>query len=169
MKTIYQVCLLGIALFLHVPSFAQKDSIRLLCPLQNATLVKKAKQPMLFDVPEMSVLLTSATDSVVMACAGVQVTNTETDEDGKLGVVLFCRFRDKDYYFWYTGLSKLTVKRLEVLKAGQPLGLIKPGDKLELLMYDFETPVDPLRYLQCAGVKQEPAGAKEPSASGNHP
>ena len=156
MKTTCKAFVLGAALFLHVPSFAQKDSISLVCPLNNATLVKKPKQPMLFDVPEMSVLLTSATDSVVMACAQVQVTNTETDDEGKLGVVLFCRFRDKDYYFWYTGLSKLNVKRLEVLKPGQPLGLLKPGDKLEILMYDFETPVDPLRYLQCKDILKTP-------------
>lgn len=149
MKTIINTLLTGFLLFAPVSLLAQQDSIRLLCPMNNAVLVKSPKQPMFFDTPEMSVVLSSPTDSLVLSCYNAQVTNIETDEDGKFGVVLFCKYKNKDYYFWYTGLSKLNVRRLDKIKAGQTIGYIQPGDKLELLMYDFETPVDVLLYLEC--------------------
>jgi hypothetical protein len=67
-------------------------------------------------------------------------------------VVMFCKYKDKEYYFWYTGLEKVIVRRNESLKEGQAIGFIKPAGKIELLMYDFETQVDPTKYLDCKNV-----------------
>jgi septal ring factor EnvC (AmiA/AmiB activator) len=74
------------------------------------------------------------------------------DEEGNYGIVLFARLRGKDYYFWYTGLSKALVSRNSMVKTGQPVGHIKTGGKIEMLMFQFETPIDPSKYLDCKGV-----------------
>jgi murein DD-endopeptidase MepM/ murein hydrolase activator NlpD len=70
------------------------------------------------------------------------------NDDGKWDVVFYYR----DYYFWYSGLSKAIVRRNDNVKTGQSLGYIEPGGKLEFLMYNFETPMDPVRYLDCKKV-----------------
>jgi len=44
------------------------------------------------------------------------------------------------------------VRRGDNVKTGQPLGYIPIGGKLEFLMYNFETPVDPVKYLDCKKV-----------------
>ena len=141
-------------LFLCIPAglFAQKDSLKLLCPLNDAVVVQSPKNVPRFDPPDLCVVLTSIPDTVVKACIGAQVTNIERDDEGKFGVVIYARYNGKDYYFWYTGLSKLIVKRNDRLKAGQALGYIKSGDNIELLMYDFETQVDPVKYLACKSI-----------------
>jgi len=37
----------------------------------------------------------------------------------------------------------------EQVKTGQALGYLEPGDQVELLLYDFETPIDPRKYMNC--------------------
>ncbi len=145
-------CLILALLYSPAGLFAQKDSLRLICPLNEATVVPPPKNAVRFDPPDYCIVLSSRPDTIVKAGANARVTNTEMDEDGKYGVVLFVRHHNKDYYFWYTGLSRLVVRRNENLKAGQTIGYIKPGDNIELLMFDFETPVDPVGYLDCKGV-----------------
>jgi hypothetical protein len=44
------------------------------------------------------------------------------------------------------------VKRNESVKAGQAIGYIAPGEKIEMLMYQFETQLDPSKYLDCNRV-----------------
>ena len=78
--------------------------------------------------------------------------NKELTDDSKNGLVLFVKINGKDYYFWYTGLNKLLVKRNDVVKLGQPLGYISPGESIELLMYECDKPVDPTNYLDCKNV-----------------
>ena len=76
----------------------------------------------------------------------------EIDEEGKYGVVIFSKINNKDYYFWYTGLNKTIVSKNTLIKAGQAIGYIEPGGRVEMLMYQFETPVDPTRYLDCRDI-----------------
>ena len=146
-------------LFIFLPALffqticAQQD-FRLVCPLNEAVVVPPPKNAIRYDPPDFCIVLTSIPDTIVKAISAARVTNTEMDEEGKYGVVLFVKHNNKEYYFWYTGLSKLIVKRFDNLKAGQPLGYIRPGDRIEMLMYDFETPVDPIKYLDCNGVIQ---------------
>ncbi len=131
---------------------AQKDSIHLQCPLNEATVVPPPKNVMKFDITDLCVVFVSVPDTAVKAVVTGRVTNTEYTDESKNGVVLYAKMNGKDYYFWYVGLNKLLVKRNDLVKAGQPIGYISQGDKVELTMYDFETPVDILKYLDCKSV-----------------
>lgn len=151
MKGLVKLCLLVI-LFQPIHLMAQKETIKLICPLNDAVVVPPPKNVIHYDQPDLCVVLQSIPDTVVKSVGTGRVTNTEFTEESKGGVVLFVKINGKDYYFWYTGMSKVLVRRNEVVKLGQPLGFISPGDRIELLMYEFETPVDPTNYLDCKGV-----------------
>jgi Peptidase family M23 len=146
-------CLL---LILSFPAslLAQNDSIRLVCPLNEATVIPPPRNVIHYDPPDLCVVLVSIPDTVVKACVAGKITNVEasSDEEGGWDVVLFCKYKTKEYYFWYSGLSNVNVRRNDDLKAGQPIGTIRPGGKVELLMYDFETQVDPTGYMDCKRV-----------------
>ena len=131
---------------------SQSDSIRLSCPLSEAVVVPPNKKAIHYDPPDLCVVLTSLPDTTVKACVGGRVTNVEQNEEGGWDVVFFYKHGKKDYYFWYTGLDRLIVKKFDMLKTGQPIGYIKPGQKIEMLMYNFETQVDPSKYLDCKSV-----------------
>jgi len=149
MKRLVKVALV-VGLLLPCAIKAQTDSIRLLCPLNDAIVVPPPKNAIRYDPPDMCIVLTSAPDTIVKACTGARVTNVvQNDEDGKWEVVLFAKYKSKEYYFWYTGMERVVVKRNDALKEGQTLGFIKPSGRIELLMYDFETPIDPTRFLGC--------------------
>lgn len=150
----------GLRLYLLVMLFslplamlAQVDTtFRLQCPLLDATVVPPPKNAIQYDPPDLCIVLMSKPDTVVKSVIDARVTNTEIDEDGKHGVVLFARIKGQDYYFWYTGMTRALVRRHDVVKAGQPVGNIAPGGRVEMLMYQFETPIDPTKYLDCKGV-----------------
>ena len=124
MKRIVNLSLLACML---LPGFlaAQSDSIRLACPLEEAIVVPPPKNAIHYDPPDLCVVLMSKPDTIVKAVINARVTNVEVDEEGKYGVVLFAKIRGKDYYFWYTGLSKTIVSRNNVVKVGQPIGHVK--------------------------------------------
>jgi hypothetical protein len=148
MKHLCKLCLL--VLIIHVPAilFAQKDSLWLQCPLNEATVVPPPKNVIHYDEPDLCIVLVSVPDTVVKACYNGRVTNVQQTDDGKWDVVFYY----KDFYFWYSGLAKVTVKRNDNLKVGQPVGLVGPGEKMEMLLFKFETPLDPVKYLNCKGV-----------------
>ncbi len=139
-----------LVMFLLLPAtlLAQKDSIWLKCPLEEAMVVPPPKNIMRFDEPDLCIVLVSVPDTTVKACITGRVTNVVQNDDGKWDVVFYY----KDYYFWYSGLSKAIVRRNDNLKTGQSIGYIDPGGKLEFLMYNFETPMDPVKYLDCKKV-----------------
>ena len=87
---------------------AQNDSIRLVCPLNDAVVIPPSKNAILFDPPDLCIVLASVPDTVVKACTNAVVTNVvqNGDDGGKWEVVMFCKYKDKEYYFWYTGLQK---------------------------------------------------------------
>ncbi|MDZ4795752.1 MAG: M23 family metallopeptidase [Bacteroidota bacterium] len=150
MKRLIKLCLLVALLqptFLHA-----QNEIRLQCPLNDATIVPPPKNVIHYDEPDLCIVLQSVPDSIVKSVGNGRVTNTEVTEESKGGVVLFVKLQGKDYYFWYTGMSKVLVKRNDVVKPGQALGYVAPGDHIELMMYEFETPVDPIKYLDCKNV-----------------
>jgi hypothetical protein len=131
---------------------SQSPAFKLICPLDQATVVPPAQNAMRYDVPDLCIVLVSVPDTVVKAVGTGRITNVEYTEESGNGVVLFTRLDGKDYYFWYTGLKKVIVRRNDVIKIGQPLGYINPGERIELSMYEFETPLDPLKYLPCPKV-----------------
>ena len=151
MKTLLR--LMGLILILIPATLpAQSDSIRLACPLDEAVVVPPPKNAIHYDPPDLCVVLMSKPDTTVKAVINARVTNVEVDEEGKYGVVLFAKLRGKDYYFWYTGLSRAVVSRNSMVKVGQPLGFVCSGEKIEMLMFQFETPVDPSKYLDCREI-----------------
>jgi len=150
MKRLVKLCLLGVII---LPSALKaQNNTKLICPLNEAVIVPPPKNVIHYDEPDLCVVLQSIPDTIVKSVGVGRVTNTEFTEESKGGVVLFVKINGKDYYFWYTGMSKVLVKRNEVVKLGQPLGFITPGERLELLMYEFETPVDPTKFLDCKVV-----------------
>jgi hypothetical protein len=154
MKKVVKLCLL-LGLLLPASLVAQNDNFRLFCPLNEATIVPPPKNAVKYDQKDFCIVLTSSLDTVVKAVYIGRITNVEFDEDSKNGVVLYSRINNKDYYFWYTGLDKLVVHKNVSIKAGQPLGFILPGGKIELLMYQVETPVDITNYLDCSMLKKD--------------
>jgi hypothetical protein len=152
MKQLIRLTVIGLAFMLPVTLPAQSDSIRLACPLNEAVVVPPPKNAIKYDPPDLCIVLTSKPDTMVKAVINARVTNTEIDDEGKYGVVIFAKIKNKDYYFWYTGLTKALVRRNDMVKLGQPIGYIQPGGKVEMLMYQFETQLDPSKYLECKTV-----------------
>ena len=157
MQHLVKLCLL-VALLQPAGLMAQTDSFRLICPLNDATIVPPPKNVVHYDQPDLCIVLQSLPDSLVKSVGNGRVTNTEFTDESKGGVVLFVKIKGKDYYFWYTGLDKILVKRNDVVKVGQPLGIVNPGERVELMMYQFETPLDPMNYLDCKNVLKSPRG-----------
>lgn len=148
MKYLVNSCLLIALSIIPVLVSAQKDSVWLQCPLNFATVVPPPKNVIHYDEPDLCIVLASVPDTIVKACYSGRVTNVQQTDDGKWDVVFFY----KDFYFWYSGLTKVIVRRNENLKIGQPVGTIGSGDRIEMLMFNFETPMDPARYLDCKTV-----------------
>lgn len=126
--------------------FAQTDSLQLKCPLLNGTpKVVRASDKDYQKSSEYGVILTSRVDTIVQAVhEGAVVIVTKT-EDTKYDVVL--QFRN--YYFWYAGILTPKVRQGAKVKPGDIIGTYKPGDMLELLMFQQEEPVNPRKYLKC--------------------
>ncbi len=143
---------ISLVLIIPIGLSAQQDSIRLICPLDEAIVVPPPKNVLKMEDPDYCISLTSVPDTVVKAVASGRITNVEFDDETKNGVVIFARLNNKDYYFWYTGMNKLAVRKNELIKQGQPIGFISPGEKIEMTMYQFETPIDPTKYLNCKNV-----------------
>ncbi len=155
MKRNLQSAVALLALLLPAALLAQTahtDSIRLACPLNDAIVVPPPKNAINYDPPDLCIVLSSKPDTTVKAVLNARVTNVEIDEEGKYGVVLFAKIKGKDYYFWYTGLNKSVVRRHDMVKTGQALGYVPSGEKIEMLMFQFETPIDPSKYLDCKEV-----------------
>ena len=94
---------------------------------------------------EYGVMLTSKIDTAVQAVHEGAVVIVARTEDTKYDVVL--QFRN--YYFWYAGVLAPKVRQGAKVKAGDIIGTYKPGDMLELLMFQQEEPVNPRKYLKC--------------------
>jgi Peptidase family M23 len=152
MKKLVRLCLLTIVMLPGRLMAQQDSSIHLICPLNEATVVPPPKNALKLDLPDLCIVLVSIPDTTVKAVANGRITNVEFDEETQNGVVMYARLNGKDYYFWYVGMNKLVVHKNELVKVGQPLGYVSPGNKIEMNMYQFETPLDPTKYMDCKGV-----------------
>jgi Peptidase family M23 len=123
----------------------KKDSLKLSCPLNEAVEPPKEKLPYSLGVEELKIVLKSPTDTTVKACAAGTITNVMRDDDGTWIIM----FNNKDYYFLYSGITKTSARKGQKVQNGDALGYLKPGEKIELQVYDFETPLDPKKYLNC--------------------
>jgi hypothetical protein len=123
----------------------KKDSLKLVCPLNDAIEPPADKQPYSLGVTEVKIVLASATDTTVKACTAGTVTNVMKDDDGTWMLML----NSKDYYFVYSGITRTSARRGLRVQAGDAIGYLKPGGKIEFQLYDFETPLDPKKYVNC--------------------
>ena len=123
----------------------KKDSLKLICPLNESVEPPAEKQPYSLGVTELKIVLTSPTDTTVKACVAGTITNVMRDDDGTWIVM----FNSKDYYFLYSGITKTPARKGQRVQTGDAIGYLKPGAKLEFQLYDFETPLDPKKYLSC--------------------
>lgn len=126
--------------------FGQSDSLQLKCPLTAGTpRIIRASDKDYQKSSEYGVILTSKLDTIVQAVHEGAVVIVARTEDTKYDVVL--QFRN--YYFWYAGVLAPRVKQGAKVKSGDIIGTYKPGDMLELLMFQQEEPVNPRKYLKC--------------------
>lgn len=123
----------------------KKDTLHLKCFLDNSIVAPDEKPGINVGATELKIVLSSATDTLVKACTDAVISVVQRDEEGKMEIV----FSHKDYWFWLSGLSKAVVRKDQKVKTGEVIGHLKPGDKIELLLYDFETPIDPKKYMKC--------------------
>lgn len=146
MRLFHQKYLLLAFLCLPLHLLAQKkDTLRLICLLNNATEYAEKPAINLGQQAEMKIILSSTTDTLVKACTDAVIGTVQQDEEGKWDIV----FNHKDYWFWLSGLSKPAVRKDQKVKTGDTLGILLAGQKIELLLYDFETPLDPKKYMNC--------------------
>lgn len=143
MKYILILALLTGSLYSNAQKNTKVPPPRLVCPLTDVTEVFE-KQPYSLG-KELKIVLSSPSDTTVKAGVAGTVTNVQQGEDHKYIVIL--EFRN--YYYWYGGITKPLVKEDQKIKAGDLLGILAPGGKLELHFFDFEEPIDPKKYLDC--------------------
>jgi Peptidase family M23. len=142
----YTAYLLSVLVFLPFGLLGQKkDTLRLACLLDHAIEAPQEKPTANSGPVELKIVLSSPTDTLVKACTDARVSSVQKSDDGKWEVVFF----QKDYWFWLSGLTKAYVTKNQKIKTGQALGYLEPGDQVELLLYDFETPIDPRKYMNC--------------------
>lgn len=146
MRQLKRAFLLKILILISIFLNAQIDSLELACPLENGTpRVIRASDKDYQRSSEYGVMLTSKTDSIVYAVYGAAVVIVARTEDSRYDVVLQYR----GYYFWYAGVLTPTVKTGNKVKKGDIIGTYKPGELLELLMFDQEEPVNPRKFMNC--------------------
>ena len=126
--------------------FAQTDSLQLHCPLTSGTpRTIRASDKDYQKTSEYGVMITSKIDTVVRAVHDGAVVIVDRNEEAKYDVVI----QYKSYSFWYVGVLDPKVTKKTKIRAGDVIGKYKPGDMLELLMFNSEEPVNPRKYLKC--------------------
>jgi len=125
--------------------FAQ-DSLQLTCPLKSGVpKVIRASDKDYQKSSEYGVMITSKTDTLVQAVHDGAVIIVARTEDIRYDLVI----QYKNYFFWYAGILMPKVRQGVRIKAGDVIGTYKPGELLEILMYQQEEPVNPRKYLKC--------------------
>jgi hypothetical protein len=91
---------------------AENDMFPITCPLNEATVAPAPKNQVRYDSPDYCIALVSLHDATVKAVTGGKVTHMvkNDEEDGIWDVVFSAKFNNKEYYFWYTGISRVIVK-----------------------------------------------------------
>lgn len=123
----------------------KKDLPQLPCFFNNSIQHTPEKAAVNQGQEEPKLIVSSATDTLVKACIDATISNVQKGEEGKWEIV----FYHKDYWFWLSGVDKPSVRKDQKVKTGDAIGTLQVGQKLELLLYDFETPIDPKKYINC--------------------
>lgn len=124
----------------EAPSFA--------CPLLQATRHADSASMRYAGSEERKLIISSATDSLVKSCADGVISAVQREPDGTYEIV----YNYEDFWFWISGIQQPMVRAQQRIKKGQSIGKLTPGAKLEILLFDFETPADPAEYMECFGA-----------------
>jgi hypothetical protein len=136
-----------LSLFSFTVSFVfAQDSLQLTCPLKSGVpKVIRASDKDYQKSSEYGVMITSKTDTLVQAVHDGAVIIVARTEDLRYDLVI----QYKNYFFWYAGILTPKVRQGTRIKGGDIIGTYKPGELLEILMYQQEEPVNPRKYLKC--------------------
>ncbi|RYY62740.1 MAG: hypothetical protein EOO05_01735 [Chitinophagaceae bacterium] len=122
-----------------------KDSLVLGCVLRGQVFAPDDDELNVVGEKELKAVMSSETDTTVRAPWDLTVSSVKRLEDGTFEMVA----SHQDYWFWFTGIEKTKLYKGQVLKTGDAIGYLETGKKIELLLYDFETPLDPRKYITC--------------------
>ena len=122
----------------------KKDTINLACPLQRGIMKPPSREGYGYK-GDMKMIITSVADTLVLSPVDGKVDLVTAGADGKYEIVM----HHKDYNIWLIGVSKLVVKKNDLIQKEQPVGKVKPGDEIEFLLFNDEEPVNPEKYLNC--------------------
>ncbi|HET9745068.1 MAG TPA: peptidoglycan DD-metalloendopeptidase family protein [Chitinophagaceae bacterium] len=139
-------------IFTTCSAFGQRDKAtsdkgfnnKLVCPFENG-MGREPKEAFTWDPPDKKVIMISKSDTAIRSCIDAKVFSINPTEDGTYEMVIY----NKDYYFWYYGITKALVNVNQTIKAGQVLGAYTKGQEMEFRMFKDEEPVDPRAYLEC--------------------
>jgi hypothetical protein len=122
-----------------------KDTLSSLgCPLLTG-IMKTPSQEGYGYKGDLKMVITSASDTLLLSPVDGKIDLVTTGEGGKYEIVM----HHQDYNIWLTGVGKVLAKKNDLVKKGQPLGNLKPGDEIEFLFFNDEEPVDPGKWLDC--------------------
>lgn len=124
---------------------ADEEAPPFACPLREAKAHVDSASLRLFGSQDLKLIISSQTDSLVKSTADAVITAVQKEADGSYEIV----FNYEDFWFWLSGIEQPLVRPQQRVKKGEPIGKLHPGAKLEILLFDFETPADPLEYLPC--------------------
>lgn len=120
------------------------DTLHLSCPLASGKILPVPKDGYRFK-DDLKAVLKSTTDTLFLAPVDGKIDLITRGDGGKYEVVMHYF----NYNIWITGISEIMVKKNDKMKTGHPIGKINPGDEVEILLFDDEEPVDPVKYLEC--------------------
>src|SRR5512138_3212911 len=119
-----RAALFSIFIFTLSITFAQTDSLQLKCPLTSGTTKTiRASDKDYQKTSEYGVMISSKIDTAVQAVHDGAVVLVARTEDTKYDVVI----QYKTYYFWYAGVLDPKVRQKSKVKAGDVIGIYKPG------------------------------------------
>jgi hypothetical protein len=149
MKTIMGICLFITFFVVPFTLSAQKDSLHLVCPFVHGS-GREPKEAFSWDPPDQKVVMISQVDSIIHSCVTGEVVKVADNGEGAYELVIF----SQGFYFWYNNIIKTTVQIRQTVKAGQNIGVYKPGDELEFRMYkemknNEAEMMDPRNWLEC--------------------
>ena len=124
---------------------AVKDSLVLGCVLKGQVYAPDDNEVNVLGEKELKAVMSSETDTTLLAPWELTVSSVRRLEDGTFELVA----SHQDYWFWFSGIEKTKLYKGQVIKKGDPMGYLETGKKVELLLYDFETPLDPRKYMHC--------------------
>ncbi len=124
----------------------KKDSLdALICVVQQATEAPAEKLPYDPGMTELKLVISSQADTVARASIDGVISKVQRDDEGKTEII----YHHDDYWFWVSGITRADVRQNQRVAKGDKLGYVAAGDKIEIRIYDFETPLDPKKYMPC--------------------